>query len=332
MELVSVIMSVYNGEGYLKEAMDSILNQTYKNIEFLIINDGSCDNSLEIIKSYKDERIKILDNIENKGLIYSLNRGIKEAKGKYVLRMDADDISFLNRIEEQVKFMEENSDLAISGTDALYFGKNIKSYIRQMPKGAENINSYSLVLTPFIHPSIIVKTDIVKRYMYDGKFKGTEDFELWVRILKEYKGDNLSKVLLKYRILNNSITRTEEKKIKERFQLLSSIYKKSLDNLGDFSEEEAKQLTLINNRSFLKKNLESQEFKSYNFENLLDKVLKELNSNNNYNYSFALELLSKRYLIMLIDKRKIKINNFLFLGIKRIISDTYLRIIHNQRR
>lgn len=201
-----------------------------------------------------------------------------------------------------------------------------------MPKGAENINSYSLVLTPFIHPSIIVKTDIVKRYMYDGKFKGTEDFELWVRILKEYKGDNLSKVLLKYRILNNSITRTEEKKIKERFQLLSSIYKKSLDNLGDFSEEEAKQLTLINNRSFLKKNLESQEFKSYNFENLLDKVLKELNSNNNYNYSFALELLSKRYLIMLIDKRKIKINNFLFLGIKRIISDTYLRIIHNQRR
>lgn len=104
---VSVVMSVYNGELFLKEAIDSILSQTYKKFEFIIIDDGSTDGSLNIINEYSDERIKILVNPKNEGLIFSLNKGIELALGTYIVRMDADDISLPQRIEEQVSFSEK---------------------------------------------------------------------------------------------------------------------------------------------------------------------------------------------------------------------------------
>ncbi|QLK80743.1 glycosyltransferase family 2 protein [Bacteroides sp. PHL 2737] len=108
---VSVVMSVYNGGEFLKDAINSILSQSYKNFEFIIINDGSSDNFSEILELYDDERIKVLNNQENKGLVYSLNRGLLESIGKYIVRMDADDISLPNRIEKQVEFMGESLKL-----------------------------------------------------------------------------------------------------------------------------------------------------------------------------------------------------------------------------
>ena len=108
---VSVVMSVYNGELFLKEAIDSILSQTYKKFEFIIIDDGSTDGSLNIINEYSDERIKILVNPKNEGLIFSLNKGIELALGTYIVRMDADDISLPQRIEEQVSFMEKHGSI-----------------------------------------------------------------------------------------------------------------------------------------------------------------------------------------------------------------------------
>ena len=113
--LVSVVLSVYNAEKHIVEAIESILTQSYKNFEFIIIDDGSTDGSLEIIKSYDDERI-ILISRENKGLIASLNEGIEQAKGKYIARMDADDISLSSRFEEQVTFMEMHEEVGICGT------------------------------------------------------------------------------------------------------------------------------------------------------------------------------------------------------------------------
>jgi len=114
---VSIVMSVYNAQKYLDEAIESILNQTYSNFEFIIINDGSTDKSLEIIENYakKDSRIIVI-NRENKGLIYSLNEGIRKANGKYIARMDADDISLPQRLEKQVEFMEKNKNIGICGT------------------------------------------------------------------------------------------------------------------------------------------------------------------------------------------------------------------------
>ena len=131
--LVSVVMSVYNSEKYLKSSIESILCQDYSNFEFIIINGGSTDSSLKILNEYKekDKRIIILDNIKNKGLIYSLNKGIENSKGKYIARMDSDDFSRKTRLSEQVKFMEKNTEIAMCGTAATFFLDKV-GFIRKM--------------------------------------------------------------------------------------------------------------------------------------------------------------------------------------------------------
>ncbi|HAS7841575.1 TPA: glycosyltransferase family 2 protein, partial [Vibrio cholerae] len=131
---ISVVMSVYNGEKYLGEAIDSILKQTFSDFEFIIINDGSTDKTLEIIKSYmkKDDRI-VLVSRENKGLIVSLNEGLDLAKGQYIARMDADDISIKSRFEKQIEFLDSNPDIGVCGTWVEVFGENIKSKKWKMP-------------------------------------------------------------------------------------------------------------------------------------------------------------------------------------------------------
>ncbi|HKQ33129.1 MAG TPA: glycosyltransferase family A protein, partial [Thermodesulfobacteriota bacterium] len=113
---VTVLMTVYNGEKFLNEAIDGILNQTFRDFEFLIINDGSTDGSREIIKSYKDPRINLVDNESNIGLTASLNRGLSLAGGEYIARQDADDISLPERLEKQISILERNPDIALLGS------------------------------------------------------------------------------------------------------------------------------------------------------------------------------------------------------------------------
>jgi len=113
---VSVVMPVYNGEKYLRESIDSILNQTYTDYEFIIVNDGSNDKTEEIILSYNDNRIRYIKNEKNLQIVKSLNRGIELAKGRYIARMDADDISLPRRFEKQITFMENNLEIGVCGT------------------------------------------------------------------------------------------------------------------------------------------------------------------------------------------------------------------------
>ena len=117
--MITVLMSVYNGEEYLRIAIDGILNQTYNDFEFIIINDGSTDQSRNIICSYTDKRIKLIDNDKNNGLIYSLNKGIENASGKYIARMDADDISLPTRLQKQFDYLESNKHFALVGSSAI---------------------------------------------------------------------------------------------------------------------------------------------------------------------------------------------------------------------
>jgi glycosyltransferase involved in cell wall biosynthesis len=106
---ISILMPVYNGEKYLREAIDSILNQTFTDFEFLIVDDGSTDNSVEIINSYQNSRINLVKNDKNEGLVYTLNRGLSLAKGEYIARMDCDDISLPERLKKQIDFLDSNS-------------------------------------------------------------------------------------------------------------------------------------------------------------------------------------------------------------------------------
>lgn len=190
-------MSVYNGEKYLDEAIESILKQTYKDFEFIIINDGSTDRSLEIIKKYKnqDNRIVLISR-ENKGLISSLNEGIEKSNGKYVARMDADDISLPERFETQIEFMETNKD--VCGTNIQLFNDDKIFKVWNYPEKDYEIK----FMTAFAHPTVIMRKEIFKSLKYDD-CKDAEDYKLWCDIaIHNYKIGNLNKVLLKYRYHN----------------------------------------------------------------------------------------------------------------------------------
>ncbi|KKT37083.1 MAG: WbfO protein [Parcubacteria group bacterium GW2011_GWA1_44_13] len=202
-------MSVYNGEKYLTQAIESILSQTYTDFEFIIINDGSTDKSLEILNKFKKEnaRIRIISR-ENKGLIYSLNEGVRNARGEYIARMDADDISLSQRFEKQFKYMKEN-DLAVCGTWAEGID-NLGNKIKEMdyPPSANKIKIFTLLHNPFIHPSVMFRKDVFEKVGgYRKIYNLAEDHELWTRMIFTYKADNVPEKLLKYRLHDGQITR-----------------------------------------------------------------------------------------------------------------------------
>lgn len=195
-------MPVYNADKYLKEAIDSILNQTYTDFEFIIINDCSTDNSMDIIASYSDPRIILINNIKNIGVADTLNKGINLARGKYIVRMDADDISMLHRIERQVAFMEYNNDVGISGSWVETFNKNKVLHIRKTKVNNDDLKCQLLFFTPFAHSSVIIRTEIFNNYklLYDPYFARCEDYDLWVKASEITALANINEVLLKYRI------------------------------------------------------------------------------------------------------------------------------------
>lgn len=209
--LISVILPVFNGDKFLSESIKSILNQTISDLELIIINDGSVDNSYKIIKKYaiEDSRIKLI-NRKNKGLIYSLNEGISISNGVYLARMDADDISHHKRFEEQVKFFNTHSDVDILGTwmEAFGNGKNkIYKYYCSDKLIKESLSRG--IGSGFGHPTVMMKRSSLLKYLpelYDKKYIYAEDFALWSKLSKELCFANLPMVLLKYRLHDNNIS------------------------------------------------------------------------------------------------------------------------------
>jgi len=203
-------MPVYNGEKYLKESINSILNQTYKNFEFIIINDGSTDKSEEIINKFNDTRIVKLKNSTNIGIVETLNIGINKAKSKFIARMDCDDIANLKRFEIQLNFFKKNPEYGLCGT----WAQNINSTgnIIENNKTLINHNDIKCALifgNQFIHSSIMVKSEIIKKHKYDIRYKDAEDYKLWTNIVGESKCYNIPLYLIKYRIHNTSISYIE---------------------------------------------------------------------------------------------------------------------------
>ena len=153
---VTVLMPVYNGKKYLRDAMDSILSQNYTDFEFLIINDGSADDSQKIIDSYSDKRIRSLNNEKNIGLVKTLNKGMDAAKGEYIVRMDCDDVSLKNRLSVQVLFMECQPSLGASGS-FYYLLLNGKKAVADFPQSREEIECFMVFNSPIAHPSAIIR-------------------------------------------------------------------------------------------------------------------------------------------------------------------------------
>lgn len=204
---VTIVLPVFNGEEYLAETIGSILGQTYKDFEFLIIDDGSTDHSLEIIKSYRDPRIRVLINPERLKLSGALNRGLDEAQGVYIARMDADDIALPNRLQKQVEFLDKHPEVGVCGTSIEVFGKT-KKRNDIYPKTTEDIRSYALFDCPFCHPTVMIRRELLDAHQlrYDGSYYPTEDYELWSRAIELFPSVNLEDILLRYRIHEKSMT------------------------------------------------------------------------------------------------------------------------------
>ena len=209
---ISIIMSVYNGETYLREAIESVLGQTFKNWELIVINDCSTDSTSEILAEFaqRDERIKVHTNEVNLKLPTSLNKAISLSLGKYIARMDADDICLADRFEKQYKFMEENEDIALSSCRFMTLKNGV--YMSGGAGGrcdSEAIRAMLLVANPILHPGVIAKAEVMKKFNYDTSLTCTEDLELWTRMAMEnQKMAILQECLLIYRLHDKQITST----------------------------------------------------------------------------------------------------------------------------
>jgi len=201
-------MSVYNGEKYLREAIDSILNQTFTDFEFLIVNDGSTDRTAEILRSYDDARIKIINNEENIGLTKSLNKGLGMARGEYIARMDADDVAIPERLEKEFEFMESHLDYAAVGTLIKILDKNSK-VIGSVDKPTEDdqIREFLKKDNCIAHGSAMIRNVCLQDVgLYDESMEKAQDYDLWLRLSEKYKLFNIPEYLCMWRSHEDSIS------------------------------------------------------------------------------------------------------------------------------
>ena len=208
---VTVLMPVYNAEKYVGEAIESILNQTFRNFEFLIINDGSTDNSLGIIKSYKDLRIRLVNNEKNLGLSHTLNKGIELSEGEYIARMDADDISLPKRLEKQIEFMDAHPEVGICGAWMEVFDGKKTYGIATYPTTHENIKIRLFWSSAFSHPTVCLRKKVLlsNNLRYNAAFTPSEDYHLWHQMVEMTECNNLPSVFLRYRRSVNQMTRDQ---------------------------------------------------------------------------------------------------------------------------
>lgn len=207
--LVSVIMPTYNTEKYVVQAVKSILNQTYKNFEFIIVDDCSTDTTLSILKCFekKDKRIILIQNKENLGVTRSLNKALESAKGKYIIRMDADDWAYPNRFELQVETMEKNPQVVVSGSYVEVCNSMLETiYVRKYHRSDIDIRKHIFRYSPFAHPATIWRTNILKKERYNEMLTTCQDYELYFRVGKFGKFLNLDKTLLKLRLHDRSMS------------------------------------------------------------------------------------------------------------------------------
>lgn len=232
--LISIIMPVYNEEKHVSEAINSILNQTFKKFELIIIDDGSTDKTVEIIKNYNDERITLISLSENKGNRYAANVGIKAARAEYIVRQDGDDISLPYRLEKQYHFMEENPTIGFSGGGIQYFGEI--SYTQYFPEVQEEIQVRFLFGTSICQGTSIIRKEIIEKYNITYQENGVsyaEDFDLFYRLSLVANGANLSDILIKYRRHDANVSKTEV-----NYSISRDIFRKIIKDYLEFSPSE----------------------------------------------------------------------------------------------
>lgn len=228
---VSVVMPVFNAEAYLAKAIRSILEQSYRDFELLMINDGSSDKSAEIMSSFKDPRIRIITNEYNTGLREVLNQGVRESHGTYIARMDSDDIARGDRLSKQVAFLDTHPDFIMVGTQAEIINENDKAtgIAWKESIASEEMPSALLFHNRFVHPSILVRKNALPPEPFRAELTPAEDYDLWLRLSKAGKLWNLPQILLYYRQHGKNISL---EKSQEKNSALDRIAREQLNILG----------------------------------------------------------------------------------------------------
>jgi len=211
MPKVSVLMPVYNAGLFLREAIESIIAQTFTDFEFLIIDDCSMDNSSIIIDSYDDPRIIKIQNLKNEGVAASLNKGIALAKGEFIARMDADDVSMPRRLEMQVSYLDTHYDVSMVSTKAVlidHLGVEKGCWLQdQLTIDNESIRGMLPKTNCIVHPAVMIRRAVVCQYGYYTTQCNGQDYTLWLRLAADnHKIEKIDCILVKYRIHENSVT------------------------------------------------------------------------------------------------------------------------------
>ncbi|MFD1166484.1 glycosyltransferase family 2 protein [Sphingobacterium daejeonense] len=238
--LVSVILPVYNAASTIKESLVSVCNQTYTKLEIIVINDGSTDNSLEVIKEIakNDGRIKII-NKNNEGLIKGLNQGLSLANGEYIARMDADDLCYADRIEKQVKYLNKHLDIGLLGTAVKTFQKT--NHEVSFLSDSNQIRLKLFFQNEFAHPSVMIRHQVLldNELKYNDRYLHVEDYGLWSSISRISKVSNLKTPLLHYRVSDSSVSALATKKILERNEMHFRIYRDNFDLINlNYTDED----------------------------------------------------------------------------------------------
>lgn len=250
---VSVLTSVYNSAEFIRPAVESVLNQTFVDFEWIIINDASTDDSIEIIESYNDPRIKIFHNEKNLGLAASLNKGLGLCRGEYIARMDTDDVCYRNRFEQQVKFMDAHPEITIAGSWVNLTGE--RKGIWKTPLTHDEVKCKLLFNSAIAHPTVIMRKSEMEKYKfrYDENLRRIQDYDLWVRASEKVKLSNIPEVLLDYRIDDQAKT---SEVVQRANVVIYSIRQSQLNKLEiKLTETEADSLHYISTNRFEKVNV-----------------------------------------------------------------------------
>ncbi len=280
--VVSIILPVYNAEEYVSMAIQSILHQTYTDFELIIINDGSSDNSLAIIDSFVDRRIRRISQ-ENKGLVNSLNYGISISKGEFIARMDADDVSHPSRLQLQVNEFRKNKKLVLCSASIIAFSDSgIRKY-RFFPLSNDEIRAEFLFNSGIVHPLAMFKASIVSEnnITFDPSYDYCEDYRFFFELLQYGEALNLPKFLLDYRLLPTSQTAKGNQSILDRFEKISLIQQEVL-SLIDFTMDDKSRL--LNYRLSLSDGIRDIDFEDTSVSYILNYLKRIILLNDNRPY------------------------------------------------
>ena len=293
---ITVLMPVYNAEPFLQEAIDSILHQTFADFEFIIINDGSTDRSEEIIKSYTDPRIKYYANGHNLKLIATLNKGFDLAEGKYIARMDADDISLPDRLQQLYNLMESDETIGLCGTWFETFSGDKTVSTSRYGADHSTICFKHLYQIHLSHGTCMFRTAVLKKHglYFNPDFSHAEDYELWSRISLVTKLANVQQVLYRVRQHENEVShkyghiqKANSYRVKTKlFETIGvSVTHEELDLFRDiaYQDYEHSDQYLLRSKALLEKLLKAKNYEMFFSKAYYENMLAEFWLNVNYN-------------------------------------------------